>query len=195
MMVERNALVTEIAELFPRQGRWTEQDYFNLPDAMRIIELANGELIMPPPPSMDHQDAVLELAAILRQHVKMFDLGKVFIAPFAVRLQEELIREPDVLFVSKQNLDRATQRGIEGPPDWVAEVHSPSTRTADEVDKLAEYERAGVGEYWMLDPEARTIRVCVLREGSYGPPEQFGVGKQASSSVIEGFSVAVEEVL
>ena len=194
-MANRNALVTEIAQLFPPQGRWTERDYFNLPDAMRIIELVKGELIMPPPPATDHQRAIRRLAFLLQQHIASRDLGEVLFAPLAVRLDDNLIREPDILFVSQANAERLSERGVEGPPDWVAEVLSPGTRSTDEVDKLAEYERAGVGEYWLLDPEARTIRVHVLREGRYKQPTSYAVGERVSSTVIQGFSLPVEDVL
>jgi Uma2 family endonuclease len=195
LMADRNALVTEIAQLFPAQGRWTEQDYFSLPDAMRIVELAGGELVMPPPPSTGHQRAVGRLYLAVERHAATHDLGEALLAPLAVRLEENLIREPDVLFVSKAHAARVMPRGVEGPPDWVAEVTSPGTRATDEGVKLVEYERAGVGEYWLLDPEARTIRVYSLHEGSYGEAEQFAVGERAVSSVIESFSVAVEDVL
>jgi Uma2 family endonuclease len=194
-VADRNALVTEIAQLFPPQGRWTEQDYFNLPDAMRIIELADGELIMPPPPDTGHQRTVARLYRALDQYVMDRELGEVLFAPLAVRLEEDLIREPDLLFISKDHADRVTARGLEGPPDWAAEVLSPGTRKTDEVDKLAEYERAGVAEYWLLDPEARTIRVYSLREGHYGQPEHFAVGDLATSAVVEGFGVPVQDVL
>lgn len=193
-MAERTVYVNEVARLFPPQGHWTERDYYNLPDAMRIVELVRGELVMPPPPSTSHQRTVGKLAFALQEHVVTHDLGEVLFAPLAVRLGENLVREPDVLFVSKANLDRVVQRGVEGAPDWVAEVISPDTRTADEVDKLAEYEQAGVGEYWLLDTENRTIRVYALREGSYHQVGHFSVGERAASTVIEGFGIAVEDV-
>ena len=74
------------------------------------------------------------------------------------------------------------------------EVISPGARQTDEVDKLAEYERAGMGEYWLPDPEARTVRVYVVRGGRYDQPEQFASGQRAASVVIEGFAAAVEDV-
>jgi Uma2 family endonuclease len=193
-MAERNAPVTEIAQLFPLQGEWTEHDYFNLPDAARIIELSDGELIMPPPPSDAHQYAVMELAVALRAYVLEHDLGTVRFAPLAVRLWGGKIREPDVLFVSKEHADRVGEQ-VYGVPDWVAEVIPPGTRHTDEVEKLAEYREAGVAEYWLVDPETRTIRVYVLGESSHDEPITYGPGQRARSLIIQGFEVAVGKIV
>jgi Uma2 family endonuclease len=193
-MAERNAPVIEIAQLFPSQGKWTEHDYFNLPDAARIIELSNGELIMPPPPTPRHQIAVRKLAFVLNTYVEAHDLGAVLFAPVAVRLWEGQIREPDVLFVSKEHAARIGEKMC-GVPDWVAEVVSPGTRHTDEVEKLDEYRQAGVAEYWLVGPEARTVRVYALRQSPQGEPITYRPGQRARSLAIQGFEVAVDEIV
>ncbi len=191
---DQESHVAEIAKLFPPQGQWTEFKYFMLPDSKHIIELSDGGLIMPPPPSFDHQKAVLELALLLRQHVDAHDLGTVAIAPLAVRLWEGKIREPDVMFFTRGHRERIGQQHC-GPPDWVAEVTSPGTRKTDEVDKLAEYARAGIPEYWLVDPENKSVGVYVLRgEDAYTLAETYAPGQEARSEVIEGFEAPVDRL-
>lgn len=187
--------VTEIAKLFPPQGKWTEYDYFLLPDTNQIIELSDGVLIMPPPPSYSHQNTVGELFFVLKQHVDANDLGTAAVAPLAVRLWEGKIREPDVLFFRKEHADRIGEHHCE-PPDWVAEVISPGTKQVDEVEKLVEYARAGIPEYWLVDPDEQTIRVYALGEGDrYTLAAICAAGQVARSETLEGFEVAVDRVV
>ncbi len=188
--------VTEIAKLFPQQGKWTEVDYLTLPETNQIVELAHGELIMAPAPDYQHQEGVRQLLIALSLHVDTRRLGIVCVAPYDVHLSEGTIRQPDVLFLREENRQHNNGKYIEGPPDWVAEVISPGTRHTDEIDKLAEYARAGVPEYWLVDPENRAIRVYVLRgvpaytlAGTYTP------GQTARSESLEGFEVMVDKIV
>ncbi len=184
-----------IASLFPNQGEWTEEDYFALPDTPRIVELTDGELIVNPPPTPAHQETSGNLYAALRAFAAESGLGRVFYAPIAVRLAEGRIREPDVLLVREGNAGRIGPAVIDGPPDWVAEIISPGTRRTDEVDKLAEYAQAGVTEYWLVDPEQRTIRVFVLAGSDYRLAGAYGAGQVARSEMLAGFAVAVEAII
>ncbi len=193
-MATRDVYADWIAQLFPPQGKWRESDYFALPDAMQIIELSDGEITMSPTPSYRHQESVAVVGFRLRQLVEENGLGKVIIAPFAVRLWEGKIREPDVLFIRKENLDRIKSTHLDGPPDWIAEVISPGSRGTDEVDKLAEYAQAGVPEYWLLDPEDRTIRVYHLGAAAYGLKGAYIPTQTVASVTIPGFEVQVGEV-
>ena len=186
-------LAVEVAQLWPPQGQWTEADYFALPDTNRLIELSEGELIMPPHPTETHQRVVLNLVRLLDAFVIAHDLGVVRFAPLPVRLWPGKIREPDILFVAKEHADRIGEK-VYGPPDLVMEVTSLSTRRTDRVDKFVEYAQAGVREYWIVDPDSRTVEVFVLREGAYELLGKWGMGERARSELLEGFEVAVEEV-
>jgi len=183
----------EIAQLWPPKGEWTEADYFALPDTNRFVELSEGELVMPPHPTHTHQLIVLELATAMRAFVQQKDLGIVQIAPLPVRLWPGKIREPDILFVAGEHADRIGEQ-VYGPPDLVVEVLSPATQRTDRQEKTTEYARAGVREYWMVDPKAGTIEVLVLREGHYRLLGKWGEGGTARSEVLEGFEVAVKEI-
>jgi Uma2 family endonuclease len=185
-------LATEVAELWPHQGEWTEAEYFTLPDTNRHIELSDGELIMPPHPTETHQRTVLNLVLAFQSFVEAHNLGIIRFAPLPVRLWPDKIREPDILFLSHAHADRIGEQAY-GPPDLVAEVISASTRRADRVEKFVEYARAGVGEYWLADPEAQSIEVFVLQDDAYVLLVKAKSGEKARSKLLEGFEVDVDK--
>ena len=184
---------TQITELWPFQGQWSEADYFTLPDTNRLIELSEGALIMPPHPTETHQRITLRLVLAFQSFVEVHDLGIIRFAPLPVRLWPGKIREPDILFVAHAHADRIGEQ-FYGPPDLVVEVLSPGTRRTDRGVKMLEYARAGVSEYWLVDPDACAIEVYTLDEGVYAPLGQFGAGQKARSQVLFGFEVSVDEV-
>jgi len=192
-IVEPAELTLEVARLWPCRGQWTEGDYFALPDANWLIELSEGELIMPPHPTETHQRIAMELAFRLHTFVNENDLGTVRLAPLPVRLWPGKIREPDILFVAQEHSDRIGEQ-VYGPPDLVVEVLSPATRRTDRLEKTVEYARAGVSEYWIVDPDGQTVEVFTLREGAYELLGKWGGGEEAHSGVLAGFRVAVDEV-
>jgi Uma2 family endonuclease len=190
LMLERH-LTLEIAELFPLQGQWTEEDYFALPDTHRYVELSAGVLIMPPHPTSTHQRIVGRLFRFLADFAQQS--GWVRLAPLPVRLWPGKIREPDVLFVAREHQDRVGEQ-VFGPPDLVMEVTSATTHRTDRVEKYAEYARAGIPEYWIVDPQAETVEVFVLREDAYELLGKWGAGEVARSALLEGFRVEVNAV-
>jgi Uma2 family endonuclease len=194
-MATQDVYVEWIAKLFPPQGKWSESDFFALPDSNQIIELSDGEIIMSPAPTFSHQNAVGILFGSLHRFVLENQLGIVIVAPFGVRLWEDKIREPDVLFVQEKNRNRIQKDHFDGAPDWVAEVISPGSRKTDEVDKLAEYAEAGIPEYWIVDLEKRTIRVFHLEGTSYQLVTTYSSGQVAEAVTIDGFTVPVDEVI
>ena len=192
--IQPSELMVEVAELWPPRGQWTEADYFALPDTNRFIELSEGELVMPPHPTHTHQQIVGKLYRAMYDFVAERDLGAVQFGPLPVRLWPGKIREPDILFVAREHSDRIGEQAY-GPPDLVVEVLSPGTRRIDRLEKTVEYARAGVREYWILDPQGRTVEVFILREGAYELLGKWGGGEEARSEVLAGFSVAVDESL
>jgi len=192
-VIESAELTVEVAQLWPRRGQWTEADYFALPDANRFIELSEGALITPPHPTHTHQLIVLGLATMMRAFVQQHDLGLVQIGPLPVRLWPGKVREPDILFVAREHSDRISEQAY-GPPDLVVEVLSPATRRTDRLEKMVEYARAGVREYWIVDPDGQTVEVFTLREGAYELLGKWGPGEEARSEVLAGFRVTVDEV-
>lgn len=193
-MADQDAHVMEVARLFPPQGRWTEADYFGLPDAQRTVELVDGHLIIPAPPAPEHQQTAMALAFALEQFAEQNDLGEVLMGPFPTRLRPGLIRQPDILLVYRAHEARITDKMLDGPPDWVAEVLAPDTCAIDENDKLAEYAHAGVEECWLVDPAEMTIRTYLLVEATYRLTSTYTADQTARSIVVDGFAIKVEAV-
>lgn len=193
MLAETNTeYVMEVAMLFPPQGQWTEYHFYLLPETNQKVELANGELIVSPSATPKHQLISLELTYQLSTFVRVQKSGIVLNAPLDVRLDEGKIRQPDVFFVLNENRDRVKEQRFEGTPDWIAEIISPGSRTTDEETKMAEYAKAGVPEYWLIDPEAETVRVYVLAGDAYDLRQTAARGETAGSVTIEGFILPVD---
>ena len=125
------------------------------------------------PPNSRHQDMVGFLYALLRNFVKFFQVGQVFNAPYEMKVTADSNgREPDILFIAKENLARITDQKLEGPADLVIEAISKESVSRDRSDKFYEYQDAGVREYWLFDPRPRRKRAdfWVLDEnGLYRP--------------------------
>ena len=183
-------LATAIAQLWPPQGRWTETDYFSLPDTNQLVELAHGEIAIMPPPSFTHQRILDALYYLLKAFVHQHQLGITAFAPVSVRLRPGLIRQPDILFYTHAHANRIGEL-VSGVPDLVVEVISPGSRKVDEEDKFVEYAEAGIGEYWLVDPEAHQIKVYALgADGLYQCVAQAERDGQAHSQLLAGFAVS-----
>jgi Uma2 family endonuclease len=116
-------------------------------------EWVNGEVIVFMPPVTRHQLVVGFLHTLISLFANMYDLGKLLSAPFEMRhLPGYASREPDMLFVARDNLHRLTDKRLEGPADLVIEVVSPESVKRDYEEKFSEYQRSGVREYWVIDP-------------------------------------------
>ena len=192
-------LTYEVAELFPRQGEWTEADYLSLPETNRLVELSDGRLVVLPMPTTRHQRVVGRLFRIMSDYVEHHGLGEVAIAPLRVRLWPGKFREPDIIFMSAEHSDRIGE-DYWGVPDLVVEVISPRTERSsgtehiDRGEKFEDYRKAGVSEYWLVDPEDETIEVYVLRHGAYHLLGRWKKGEIARSEILKGFSVPVDAV-
>lgn len=158
----------------PQEAPATAADYWGLPEGRRA-ELVEGELYDMAPPSIAHQKVVGGLFRALANHVEV-QRGDCLVlqAPVAVDLaaDESTWVEPDVLVVCDSS--KVTERAVVGAPDFVAEVVSPSSMRMDYYKKLDLYERAGVGEYWIVDPAHR--RTTVYRFEHEGIPVVYPFG-------------------
>lgn len=186
--------VSKIAELYPLQGEWVEEDYFSLPDTNRFMELSEGRLIMPPHPTFRHQMIVQKLFLKFNNFVEANHLGMVCLAPLPVRLWPGKIREPDILFIAKEHYNRIKEEFCE-VPDLVVEVTSPGTKQTDRREKKKEYAQAGVKEFWLVDSEKGIIEVYVLKNKGYQLAGRYGADNVATSSFLSGLAIKVEEIL
>jgi Uma2 family endonuclease len=187
----------EIAQLFPAQGCWSEEDYFAL-DTNRLVEFSDGFIEVLPMPTMAHQLTVLFLLDAVRQFANSFTpkLGTTLVSPIPVRLWENKYREPDVVFMLAAHAARMTNDFWDGA-DLVIEVVSERNRPHDINKKRREYAKARIPEYWIVDPGAGTITVLVLkaRQKTYTKLGTFSRGTRATSKVLGGFTVDVTEAL
>jgi Uma2 family endonuclease len=182
----------EVARFFPVQGKWTEEEYLALP-TNNLVELSNGCLEFLPMPTHYHQAVVLYLYRLLYAFTTAHAPGTVMVASLPVHLGKGLFREPDVLYMRAENADRINDYW-EGA-DLVMEVVSPSNSDHDRRTKRAEYAQARIPEYWIVDVVAGHILVLALRGRRYRVHGRFGPGTQATSALLQGFTVDVDEVL
>lgn len=180
---------------WPPQSQWTYEAYRRLPDDGWIYEVIEGELHMSPPPIPIHQENSGNLFAAFHAYAKKHDAGKVYDALIEVILAEWATPvQPDIVFITKARLHIVKPSRIEGAPDIVVEILSPSNWLADRREKFKVYAKAGVREYWIVNPSARTIEIFAGRFGAYELLGKYGVGEIARSEVLPGFEVKVEEV-
>lgn len=129
------------------------EDFLAWCDEDTRAEWVDGDVIMVSPASRRHQDIVRFLVNLLSLHVESHDLGTILIAPFQMKLGEDMPgREPDLLYVASAHLDRLGNTYLDGPADMVVEIISEESIGRDRGEKFVEYEAAGVSEYWLIDP-------------------------------------------
>jgi len=187
------ATATQLARPKPRRlltyaELAAEFEETNLP-----TELWDGEIVMSPSPKPNHQTVVARLWESLREFVTPRQLGQAFLAPLDVVLGPRQCVQPDVVFVARAR-ENIIQNHIAGAPDLAAEVISAGSWRRDRVDKKALYEQHGVKEYWILDPDARTIEVFALVKGAYQLHSRATGAKAAKSRLLSGFEVSFNEL-
>ena len=155
-------------KLLPARGM-SYAEFLDWCDEDTRAEWVDGEVIIVPPASLAHQTLVGFLLKVLGTYVEQRELGQVIAAPFQMKTGPELPgREPDLLFIARENLGRLEGVYLDGPADLAIEVVARGSRLRDRGEKLAEYEMGGVREYWVIDPEERRADFHVLAaDGRY----------------------------
>ena len=171
----------------------TYDDYAKTPEDERY-ELIDGELIMVGAPNMEHQSIQVEIGWRVVTFVKDGDLGWVFNPPTDILLTDHHVVQPDLIFVSREREHIITEANIQGAPDLVVEILSPSSSTRDRRDKFDLYATHGVAEYWMISPEARIVRVFLLRDGMFDEVGRYGDNDTLTSTTLEGLEIDLGEV-
>ena len=172
----------------------TYADYYAMTPEGAGFQLLDGELIEMPSPTDYHQDVAADIFVPFRLFVKDSDIGVVYFAPLDVVLTENDTFQPDILFISAERRHIITGGKVQGAPDLVVEILSPSTARYDLGYKMDLYARHGVKEYWIGDCEAATIRVLLLVNGAFVTAGVYGKGDTLTSPTLSGFSLDIDVV-
>jgi Uma2 family endonuclease len=174
----------------PRKVSLSYEEFLDRIDEDTSAEWVDGEIIMTSPASAQHQRITVFLASILLAYTESHALGVVFSDRFQMKLTRSG-REPDLLFVATEHLDRLKPTYLDGPADLAVEIMSPESIGRDRGDKFKEYEEAGVPEYWLIDPERQQADFYQQdARGYYHPilPDAEGI---YHSSVVKGFGLRI----
>ena len=185
-------LTWEIAQLFPAQGHWSEEEYLAL-DTNHLVEFSQGRLEVLPMPTFSHQRLVAFLYRMLLGFVETRRLGVVMFAPLRIQLWSGKYREPDLVFMATEHADRLGEQYWRGA-GLVMEVVSPDDPQRDTMTKRREYAQAGIPEYWIVDPADTSITVLTLQGQEYTLHGEFVAGETATSLLLDRFMVDVAAV-
>jgi Uma2 family endonuclease len=147
---------------------WTYSDYARFPDDGNRYEVIDGEVLVTPAPSTNHQHVLFTVAVALRQYVERWNLGVVLPEVDLLFVTGQFLR-PDMLFVPNSAKEGVTNRGVEEAPGLVVEVLSPTSGGIDKVKKPRRYGDFGVPEYWVVDPEEQVVWVWRFSAGKTEP--------------------------
>ncbi len=176
--------------------RLTYQDFLLFPDDGLRHEIIEGEHYVSPAPSARHQRILLKLSHLMQTHLDTNPSGEIFFAPFDVLLSEFNVFEPDLLYLSNERAHLLTSKNLQGAPDLVVEILSPSTRSRDEGLKRGVYERTGVREYWVIDPERDIVDVYrSAPSGTFKEPVRRPRTESLTTPLLPGLELPIEKVL
>ena len=181
----------------PSEKPYTVADIEALPEGQRA-ELIDGDLYMFGAPLRIHQKISIELTTAIKNHIK--ESGKtcdVYAAPFAVYIggAEDHYNyvEPDISVICDKT--KLTDKGCVGAPDWIIEIVSPSSTQTDYIRKLSLYERSGVREYWIVNPESQTARTYYFNAGSEAATREYDFDDSVPVKICDGFRIRVNDLL
>ncbi len=175
----------------------TYDDFVLLPDDGKRHELVDGEHYVTPSPNTRHQQISGDLFALIWTYLETHPIGRVFHAPFDVVFSEFDVVEPDLLYLSNARAAEVlTPAHVTGAPDLVIEIGSPSTRKRDETIKRHLYERSGVSEYWVVDPELDIVRVYRRETEGFGRASEMSVdaGDILTTPLLPGLALPLARV-
>jgi Uma2 family endonuclease len=162
--------------------RMTAGEFLTLPVSNLPHELIHGEEIMSPSPTLRHQIVSSRLFKLIE---RLIPNGVVFYAPVDVYLDEENVVQPDVLWIAEGSVCKPVQdKYLQGAPDLIVEIFSPGTALRDKKDKFRLYEKFGVREYWMVDPDEQWLEIWQLKEAHFVLVDVFGTKDTCASPLL-----------
>lgn len=169
-------------------------NYYKILPEGAPYQLIEGELVMTPAPNPRHQIISSRLFKKLSDFVDRFGCGMVLYSPVDVYLDDENAFQPDIIFISKEGQAVVKNDGIYGAPDVVIEILSPSTARYDLKEKFTVYERSGVREYWIVDPDMNTVEIYINEAKRFSLTAKAEMAGEIGSSFLEGFKVGLEDI-
>jgi Uma2 family endonuclease len=174
----------------------TYDDYLRFPDDGLRHEIIGGEHYVTPSPVTRHQRISLKLLYLITSYLEERPIGELFGAPFDVVLSTFDVVVPDIVYLSNERSHFLTARNLQGPPDLAIEILSPGTRSRDRRLKRDLYERTGVQEYWMVDPDRDIVTVYRRNTaGDYGEPVEYVRGQRLESPLVPDLALPVNKIL
>lgn len=170
--------------------RFSYQDLAQLPNDGKRYELADGELIVSPAPTYDHQRIVWQFSRLLMR-AEDAGYGQGVVSPIDVVFGRYATTQPDLLFIGRERLPIIVNGRVQGAPDLIIEILSPGTRDHDLGWKKTLYARAGVQHHWVVDPLDQTVRPLVLGASGYADVAPLGGDASLSCALFPGISGAV----
>jgi len=171
--------------------KFSYRDYKSLPESdTKRYELIEGELIVVPSPTTYHQRISGNLEYALREFIQTSNLGYIYDAPCDVVLSEENVLQPDIFFITRERSEI-----IQGSPDLVIEILSPPfTAERDRTHKRTLYARYGVREYWIVDPDERTVEIMTLREEGFEAVGVYQGEARVESPLLAGLMIDLKRI-
>lgn len=169
-------------------------NYYKLLPEGAPYQLIEGELIMTPAPNPMHQIISSMLFKRLSHFVDTTKTGIVLYSPIDLYLDDENAFQPDLILILNEKKGIIKEDGIYGPPDLVIEVISPSTASYDIREKFRVYERSGVKEYWIVDPQMSSVEIYFNEDGHFSLITKVEGGGRFESLLLKGFEIDLEEL-
>jgi len=185
------------AVLLKTTPQTTYADYLKIVDKhpSKRVELLEGEVIMSPAPMPSHQIILRNLMRLLDKYVEANNLGDILFAPVGVRLAEKVIVQPDLLFIPQAKIsDLIGEQNIEGAPDLVVEILSPSTAHHDRHTKLLLYAQYRVAEYWIIDPDHKAVELYLLDGETYRVSGIYLTGDTVATGQFAAAKIQVDTI-
>lgn len=186
------AILEPVVDYLSKKRDLTYWEYTLLPDDGNRYEILEGELQMTPSPKTKHQVVSRNLLVEISLFLKKNKIGKVFGAPYDVILSQDNVVEPDIIFISNDNLDIITEDNVQGSPDLLVEILSPSSQDNDRHKKKVIYETYGVKEYWIVDPDLEVVDVYFLKDGKFYLNQHLEKQGELLSSVLKEFRMNIK---
>ena len=178
-------------------ARTTYQEFLDLEipaDDNHIYELLDGEIVKYSAPESQHQLVLANLHLMVGNHINQKRLGRVLFAPFSMLSDEYSAPQPDLLFVATKRLKIIEQKCVMGAPDVVVEIISPGSVVRDRVQKKDIYEKAGVSEYWIIDPKYALVEVYQHTSSGYTLFHDVEGEGTVKSRIIKGLKIDVTDI-